>query len=198
MRHRPPSAAQQRGFTLVELMITIAVAAILLMIGIPSFQNAINTSRLNGAANELLSDLMFARTSAISQGQRVSVCTSNNQATCTFSTWGGGWIVFDDLNRNGQVDAPAETVIRAHQALHANFNATPFNATTTPGFPVSAAGGPMVSLLPSGTVLGIGGSVEFCLQTTQPDTNVRRLVIAAPAGRMRVISATSITAGDCP
>jgi hypothetical protein len=104
-----------------------------------------------------------------------------------------GWIVFDDLNRNGQVDAPAETVIRVHQALPANFDATP-----SAGFPTSAPGGPMVSLLPSGTVLGIAGSIEFCLPTTQPNTNVRLLTVAAPAGRMQVTSKTSTVPGVCP
>jgi type IV fimbrial biogenesis protein FimT len=173
-------------------MITIAVAAILLMIGIPSFQNAINSSRLNGAANELLADLMFARTSAISQGQRVGVCASNNQTTCTNTSWRDGWIVFDDLNRNDQVDAATETVIRVHQALPNNFVAT------TAGLRVSALGGPMVSLLPSGTVLGIAGNIQFCLPTTQPNTNVRRLTVAAPAGRMQVTSETSAVPGVCP
>ena len=177
---------RNQGFTLIELMITIAIAAILLMIGIPSFQNAINSSRLNGASNELLNDLMFARTSAISQGQRVVVCTSNDQANCTATPWADGWIVFEDLNRNDQVNAPAETVIRVHQALPDSFVSTPTGVGTS------------IRLLPSGTVGGIAGNIEFCLPTTQPPQNIRRLVIAAPAGRMRVEQAQSAVAGVCP
>lgn len=62
-----------RGFTLVELMVTVAVLAILLTIGIPAFQNILDKRRLTGAAEQLYSDLQYARTEAIKRNTNVFV-----------------------------------------------------------------------------------------------------------------------------
>lgn len=77
-----------RGFTLVELMITIAVAAILLLIAVPSFNNIINTNRLNAAANAMIGALNTARMAAIQQNTSAQFC-SNVAATNTTDTLGG-------------------------------------------------------------------------------------------------------------
>ncbi len=172
------------GFTLIELMITIAVAAILLAIGIPSFQSAINGSRLNNAANELLNDLMTARSHAISKGIRIVVCPSTTQVGCTVSSWGDGWILFEDNNRNGAVDA-GEVILRARQALPGNLSVTAAGGAAAP-----------IQFLPSGEVAGVAGTVGFCLPTGQPPENLRQVVIAAPSGRMRVQAINN--AGVCP
>jgi type IV fimbrial biogenesis protein FimT len=74
--------SRTRGFTIVELMITIAVAAILLVIAVPSFNNIINTNRLNTAANAMVAALNNARLEAIKRNGSVQFCsnsaTSNN------------------------------------------------------------------------------------------------------------------------
>lgn len=102
----------QAGFTLVELMISIVVAAILLSLAVPSFTGIINSNRLSGPANALLSGLQSARATAISRNTRVVLCRSNNGTTC--STAGGnwpGWIAFVDWNGDFAPDAGSDNLI---------------------------------------------------------------------------------------
>lgn len=86
-----------RGFTLIELMITLALAAIILTLGVPSFRDIILNNRAATQSNELVTAMNVARSEAVRRGARVSVCPSNDQATCTGGTdWAIGWIVFLD------------------------------------------------------------------------------------------------------
>lgn len=89
------------GFTLVELMVTIAVLAILLMIGVPNFSAVIASNRLSTGANELVASLQLARMESMRRNTRVIVCRSADQATCSTGTTWTGWITFVDVDRNG-------------------------------------------------------------------------------------------------
>ena len=105
------------GFTLIELIVTVAIAAIVLTLGVPSFQEIINNNRLTAGANELVGALHLARSEAVKRNVRVTLCKSADGAVCTTS--GGyqqGWIVFVDPNSNGTVDA-GEPVIRSYSCL---------------------------------------------------------------------------------
>ncbi len=88
-----------RGFTLIEMMITIAIAAILLTVAVPSFQHSMRGNRLTTEANELFSAMSLARSEAIKRGTSITVCASSDQSACSNSTnWATGWIVFVDKN----------------------------------------------------------------------------------------------------
>src|SRR5687768_5278862 len=63
-----------QGFTLIELMITIGVLAVLVMLAIPSFTTVINNNRLAANANELIASLQLARTEAVRRNTRITVC----------------------------------------------------------------------------------------------------------------------------
>jgi len=91
--HTPKHA---RGFTLIELMVTLAVLAILTMIALPSFRDTIRRNRVNSASNALLADLNYARTEAIDRGQVVTMCPSSNASSCTSggTSWGAGWMTY--------------------------------------------------------------------------------------------------------
>lgn len=119
---------RQGGFTLVELMITIVVLAVLLSLGIPNFRDFLRNSRMTSAANDLLADIHTARTEAIKRRVAVAVCASDDPlagspaCVAPAATSFRGWIVFvDDANPNavaatdgnGVID-PGEAVLRRH------------------------------------------------------------------------------------
>lgn len=95
---------QQSGFTLVELMITVAVIAILIGIGFPSFSATLRSSRVTTHANNIIATFSLARTEAIKSSGASGVCPSANGTSCG-GAWNSGWIVFDDVNNNGTADA---------------------------------------------------------------------------------------------
>ena len=92
---------RQTGFTLLELMIVVAIAGIVMAIGVPSFQSITTNNRIAANTNEFITALNLARSEAVKRGAAVSVCKSANGATCTTSgDWDQGWIVImvDDPN----------------------------------------------------------------------------------------------------
>jgi len=94
----------QLGVTLVELLVVIFIMAILLSIGVPSFQSLIAQNRVSSAANVLQSSLQFARSTAIAQSAPVTICVANFSTTPTScqinnNNWHLGWAIIS----NGQV-----------------------------------------------------------------------------------------------
>ena len=93
------------GFTLIELMVTLAIVAVLMTMATLSFRYITNSSRISSEMNALVGSLQFARAEAIKQGLPVTVCSSTTGTTCsTATTWQDGWIVFVDNNGNANVD----------------------------------------------------------------------------------------------
>ncbi len=99
-----------KGFTLLELMVTVAVMAILASIAFPSFQTTIRSSRVAAAHNELLGLMNLARSEAIRSGRGGGVCASADGATCSGS-WSDGALAYADANGNGSKGS-GETVLR--------------------------------------------------------------------------------------
>lgn len=148
-------AYSQVGFTLLELMITLAIAAILLSVGIPSFSALIKDSHLTVSNNDLVTAFNVARSEAVKRGVRVTVCKSANQTSCTTSNgWEQGWLVFTDENNNGAYNSATETLLRVHPVLEASVTAvgdgtvTNYVSYVMSGKSQQAGGG-----LQSGTIL---------------------------------------------
>jgi type IV fimbrial biogenesis protein FimT len=113
----------QDGFTLTEMIVTIAVSAILIATAVPSFKSIIKNNRISAQTNELVADLSLARSEAVKRGSPVTVCISADLATCTGGTnWAVGRIIFVDSNGDGAVSAAsgtttADLVLRVREAV---------------------------------------------------------------------------------
>ncbi|MEO6927683.1 MAG: GspH/FimT family pseudopilin, partial [Casimicrobiaceae bacterium] len=87
---------RSRGFSLLELMITITVMAILLAIAVPSFRDVIHRNQVSSASNALLASISYARNEAITRGQLVSMCPGNKTSGCVAASkiYDQGWMVY--------------------------------------------------------------------------------------------------------
>lgn len=140
---------RSRGFTLVELMITIAIAAILLGIAVPSFQNFIVSSRITTQANDLISDLSLARSEAAKRNTRVTVCTSTNSTACTISAWNAGRIIFVDTGIAG--DATGDLILKVSQPMPGELTLTASNFPNANYFQFTGRGRLVSTLLEDST-----------------------------------------------
>jgi len=107
----------QNGFTVIELMVTVAVAAILVAIAVPAFNSFVLNDRDISQFNSLVASFNYARSEAIKQNLRigVAVCPSSNGNTCSgTAAWSGGWIV---LNQDPRLAGTPQAVIQAVPAL---------------------------------------------------------------------------------
>ncbi len=187
MTHPTP----QQGFTLLELMITVAIAAILLAIAIPSFQSTIARSQLTTKTNDFLTGLASARTEAIKNNTRAVMCASTNGTTCTGAPWTGGWLVFVDTDRDGALDA-GEAITKVSQVtndLSVEGTATVNGAVATP-----------IIFGSDGTLFNnAGGTVRVCKATTAlPANENARDIFISTVGTSRVAIPTGLAAGTCP
>lgn len=92
-----------KGLTLIELMIVIAIIAIISSLAAPSFNDLLRRQQVSGEANILFSLAYLARTEAIKRNSVVTICKSNNANQCG-GTWSDGWIVFQDDDKDGSRD----------------------------------------------------------------------------------------------
>jgi type IV fimbrial biogenesis protein FimT len=161
------------GFSLLELMTALAVAAVLVTVGVPSFRYVTNANRITAEVNGLLGDLQLARAEAIKEGRPVTVCRSVNGATCAAATsWHSGWIVFMDSNGNRTVQV-GESVLRAQ---------TPFAAGDT--F-VASNNISAVTFNREGFAFGLPGTVTVTLHDPTGNSAWTRCLAISIVGQMQ-------------
>lgn len=168
---------------MVELMITIAIAAILLALAVPSFTAFLNSNRVTSQANELLANFQAARLESIRRGARVVVCGSANASaatpSCSAGTAWAGWISFVDANRNNTfATADGDTLL--------SVNALSGVAATS-----SSNVGAAVVFRPDGMARTTGGNlllgkVSLCVATTTPPQNARDVTFTTGGGSLRI------------
>ena len=174
----------QRGFTLIELMIALALGVILLTLAVPSFRSTIQNNRATAAANDILTALNTARSEAIKRGTPMTICSSGNGSSCAGSTdWSTGWILFTDLNSNGTLDdngtpptcqATEDCLIRSWEGLKGR-----------PSIPGTTSSG--VTYNPNGSVT-TAGQIDIALPECKGDQ--KRQISITITGQASVQSQT--------
>ena len=92
-----PNRKSAKGFTLFELIVTMAVAGIILSFGVPGFMSFIQNNRATTHTNDLVTALNLGRSEATRRAAPVTVCSSADGATCSGSNdWSTGWVARDD------------------------------------------------------------------------------------------------------
>lgn len=175
------------GFTLVELIITLAVLAVLIAMAVPSFTSLINSNRLAAQSNELVAGLQEARLESLRSNRRVTVCRSTNGTSCNTAagaTW-TGWISFVDTNGNGTVDA-GETLLRSSSIK------APLQVRSTAQALTFRADG-MVRNNATGAL--VNNTFNVCIPTGQPADNKRLVTLA---GGSRVAVTKPVGNAACP
>lgn len=107
-----------QGFTLIELVLTLAVVSIVLLTGIPSLNKMTESNRFVTQINSISGSLALARSEAIKSGTTVTICASSNGTSCNVTTWHSGWIVFTDVDKDTVVDAGVDNLIQIQGALN--------------------------------------------------------------------------------
>ena len=158
-------ACLQRGFTLIELMVTVSIVATLTLVAAPSFNDAFLSNKLASYANNFVASAQLARSEAIKRNATVTLCRSADAATCaTSGGWQQGWIV-----KSGT------TVIQQQAALSSDYLLT--GNVYSVAFQASGAGATSATL-------------KLCRATPSPGAQDRDIKISA-TGRASVSKTTT-------
>lgn len=189
------------GFTLLELLITLAIVAILLIVGVPSLRSMMQGNQLVSSTNELLSALHVARSEAIKSNGRVTICESSNGTDCaTTGDWKNGWIVFIDAD--GQLDNTSnactatgtDCLLRVHDGFTDNLLSV--SGVDNGGAPITS-----FTFTSRGLPKANNGSAQFgtysiCSFDDSDNVINSRAVVLSLSGRVRV--SDNATVISCP
>lgn len=118
------SPFDNRGFTLVELMVTIALLSIIAALAVPSFSDMIDRHRNQTAARQLFGSLNYARSMAVSRQRTVTICGSDDGSSCNGSSnWSAGGLVFIDSDEDHDLGA-SEELLRQIRSVPENASLT--------------------------------------------------------------------------
>ena len=172
---------RQSGFTLVELMVAIAVVAILAGIALPSFNAAMANAHMAAAKSALESALLRSIARAANAGTPVVLCAARDGACADSVDWSGGWVAFHDLDGD-RARSPADTLIAQEGSLQSNTRL------------VSTSGRKRLIFQPSGG--NAGSNVTFTLCDSRGPERARSLILSN-AGRLREAKAGTDHAARC-
>lgn len=165
---------QNQGFTLIELLLTLVVLSIVLALAIPSFTAALDSVRQRTQVNQLLADLNFARSRAITSRRPVSICAGASGCD-GLKDWGGQILIFDDTDGDGAFNATNDIPLRV-TSISANHSWRWQNFRQQRH----------MTFKPDGTTHSLNGSFILCRQ----DVALKKIVINV-TGRTRLTAPTA-------
>ncbi|MCC6597098.1 MAG: GspH/FimT family pseudopilin [Rhodanobacteraceae bacterium] len=172
-----------RGFTLVELICVLALAAILAGVALPSFGSLVGNTRSTTARLTLAGAFNTARISAVSQGRHVVLCPSANQQVCDDGEqWQHGWVAFVDADHDRELGS-GDTVLTLQQALP--------EGTAV----VGSSARSRINYQPDGSAGGSNATLTIC-DRSGGAASARTLVISA-SGRVRYGTASPAHIAQC-
>ncbi len=165
-----------RGFTLIELMTTLGVAAIVLSVGVPSFRTIVMDNRLVTHANQFVGTVNLARSTAVRYQRNATACASANYdaavPTCTATNdWSNGWIVWVDKDRDTVTDANEVVSVYGPLPESSSFVATGAAGFTYDSRGFSLAGGNDLTMCDNRT----GETGRFIRVNAAGRTNIARV-----------------------
>jgi len=176
------TGARQSAFTVLELLVTLTIAAILLLTAAPALKHFTWRQHMRAGVGNLHNDLLTARSEAVFRNVAMVACPGNPLAGCADSRdWSLGWIVFPDLNGDRQHQA-IEAIVRTGQVFE---NLGIF----------SSSGRHSIRFLPDGTAPGSNGTIGFCGPGGPP---LARKLVISNIGRIRRDLYPDIDAALCP
>lgn len=179
----PQDAKRSIGFTLVEMMMTLAIVAVLGAIALPGFGNLLGGLRQRSAVDDLQTALNQARIAAVSRGRHVVVCPTLDGVDCAHTTeWHHGWLLFADLDHD-RLRSDGEPVIVSGQARPAGIGI------------VASAGRFRVDYQPDGSASGTNLTLTVCSRTL--GAKGARTLVVNQVGRIRHGTATPAAASTC-
>ncbi|EQD65260.1 type-4 fimbrial pilin related signal peptide protein [mine drainage metagenome] len=165
---------QMTGLTLLELIVVIALAAILVTIAVPNYTEFMTENRMASEMNGFVTSLMLARSEAIKRGQEVTLCASSNGTDCSDGAWSQGWLIFRNSQNASQVPASSD-IIRVHSGFSSADTLTgsaPFDSSQS------------VSFTPLGILISAeltGGT--FTLEDSPVQSFLTRCLTLGPGGQ---------------
>lgn len=168
---------REAGLTLIELMVTLAVAAILITVAVPGFGGLVTEQRLVTTTNQFVTALHLTRSEAVRRGSRVTLCASEDGNTCGSTVgYSGGWIVFVGPE-------PGVALVSAGEVLRV------FPGSQTLGIQGNGTMANYISFVGSGETRQLNGALQMGTVTVC-DGDRARLVVISRTGRPRVEQAS--------
>jgi type IV fimbrial biogenesis protein FimT len=163
------------GFTLIEMMVTLAVGIVILAIGVPAFMNMMSSNQAAGYANDLVGAIRLARSEAVKRADSVAICASNGaQTACSGKNWNNGWIVFSDDNDDSTIDV-GETIHRVWSIPTDERSNLVFQGTSPNAIRFNASG-----------ATAAGAQIQFAFKKSDCHGNQARQITVSIMGRPTV------------
>lgn len=178
------SRRSHAGFTAIELSVVLAIVALLVTLAAPSFARIIQGASVSSTVNAFLSDIRLARSEAVRRGGNVALCRSDDPEAASpvcspgagpaGAGWATGWLIFHDLDGNGERDA-SDPVLMVRRAPPVVDSISDGGASTVYRF------------TPLGRLFTGTGMTELSVGGDRVDPGLRRTICIFPTGTARML-----------